>query len=134
MIDLGFEADLRSICSQFKNQRQTSMFSATMPVKIKKFAESSLRNPVVINVGRAGAANLDVIQCIDFIHDDKKLTHIIDVLQKTPPPVLIFAENKHDVDDIHEYLLLKGVDAVSIHGGKDQYDRDKAIQDFKVKK
>lgn len=132
MIDLGFEADLRSICSQFKNQRQTSMFSATMPVKIKKFAESSLRNPVVINVGRAGAANLDVIQCIDFIHDDKKLTHIIDVLQKTPPPVLIFAENKHDVDDIHEYLLLKGVDAVSIHGGKDQYDRDKAIQDFKL--
>jgi hypothetical protein len=43
-------------------QRQTLLFSATMPVKIRKFAESALVNPIVVNVGRAGAANLDVIQ------------------------------------------------------------------------
>jgi ATP-dependent RNA helicase DDX41 len=132
MIDLGFEADLRTICARFKSHRQTVMFSATMPMKIKKFAESSLRDPVTINIGRAGAANLDVVQSINFIEDEKKLTHILKVLQKTPPPVLIFAENKKDVDDIHEYLLLKGIDVVSIHGGKSQQDRDKAIQDFKV--
>ena len=132
MIDLGFEADLRTICARFKSHRQTVMFSATMPMKIKKFAESSLRDPVSINIGRAGAANLDVVQSINFVEDDKKLTHILKVLQKTPPPVLIFAENKKDVDDIHEYLLLKGLDVVSIHGGKSQNDRDKAIQDFKV--
>ena len=41
-------------------------------------------------------------------------------LQKTAPPVIIFCERKSDVDEIHEYLLLKGVEAVSIHGGKDQ--------------
>ena len=132
MIDLVFEADLRTICARFKSHRQTVMFSATMPMKIKKFAESSLRDPVTINIGRAGAANLDVVQSINFVEDDKKLTHILKVLQKTPPPVLIFAENKKDVDDIHEYLLLKGLDVVSIHGGKSQNDRDKAIQDFKV--
>lgn len=134
MIDLGFEADLRTICARFKSHRQTVMFSATMPMKIKKFAESSLRDPVTINIGRAGAANLDVVQSINFVEDDKKLTHILKVLQKTPPPVLIFAENKKDVDDIHEYLLLKGLDVVSIHGGKSQNDRDKAIQDFKFGK
>jgi len=43
-------------------QRQTLMFSATMPVKIKAFAESALVDPITVNVGRAGAANLDVIQ------------------------------------------------------------------------
>ena len=67
MIDLGFEADLRTICARFKSHRQTVMFSATMPMKIKKFAESSLRDPVTINIGRAGAANLDVVQSINFV-------------------------------------------------------------------
>ncbi len=50
------------IMSYFKNQRQTLMFSATMPQKIKAFAASALVDPVTVNVGRAGAANLDVIQ------------------------------------------------------------------------
>lgn len=50
------------IISYFKTQRQTLMFSATMPQKIKSFAASALVDPVTVNVGRAGAANLDVIQ------------------------------------------------------------------------
>jgi ATP-dependent RNA helicase DDX41 len=52
-------------------------------------------------------------------------------LQKTAPPVLIFCENKSDVDDIHEYLLLKGVEAVAIHGSKDQEEREYAMKMFK---
>ena len=50
------------VLSYFKGQRQTLMFSATMPMNIKAFAESALVDPVTVNVGRAGAANLDVIQ------------------------------------------------------------------------
>lgn len=46
------------------------------------------------------------------------MVYLLECLQKTPPPVLIFCENKSDVDDIHEYLLQKGVEAVSIHGDK----------------
>lgn len=53
---------MREILSYFKHQRQTLMFSATMPMKIKAFAESALVDPITVNVGRAGAANLDVIQ------------------------------------------------------------------------
>ena len=53
MVDLGFEDDIREIYSYFKSQRQTLLFSATMPVKIRKFAESALVQPVVVNVGRA---------------------------------------------------------------------------------
>jgi len=52
------------IMSYFKGQRQTLMFSATMPAKIKAFAASALVDPVTVNVGRAGAANLDVIQVL----------------------------------------------------------------------
>ena len=50
------------VLSYFKGQRQTLMFSATMPMKIKAFAESALVDPITVNVGRAGAANMDVIQ------------------------------------------------------------------------
>ena len=51
---------------------------------------------------------------------EAKMMYLLECLQKTPPPVLIFCENKADVDDIHEYLIIKCVDAVSIHGGKNQ--------------
>lgn len=51
--------------SYFKSQRQTLMFSATMPPKIQAFATSALVDPVTVNVGRAGAANLDVIQVLN---------------------------------------------------------------------
>lgn len=51
---------------------------------------------------------------------EAKIVYLLECLQKTPPPVLIFAEKKQDVDAIHEYLLLKGVEAVAIHGGKGQ--------------
>ena len=51
--------------------------------------------------------------------------------EKTQPPVIIFSERKGDVDDIHEYLLLKGVEAAGIHGGKDQAERNEAIKLYK---
>ena len=62
MIDMGFEDEVRTILSYFKGQRQTLLFSATMPQHIQNFAKSALVKPVLVNVGRAGATNLDVIQ------------------------------------------------------------------------
>lgn len=89
-----------------------------MPKKIQHFAKSALTKPVIVNVGRAGAANLDVIQEVEYVKQEARIVYLLECLQKTAPPVLIFAENKNDVDDIHEYLLLKGVNAVAVHGGK----------------
>ncbi|KAJ8317326.1 hypothetical protein KUTeg_005230 [Tegillarca granosa] len=131
MIDMGFEEDIRTIFSYFKGQRQTLLFSATMPKKIQNFARSALVKPVTVNVGRAGAASLDIIQEVEYVKQEAKMVYILECLQKTPPPVLIFAEKKQDVDAIHEYLLLKGVEAVAIHGGKDQEDRSKSMDQFK---
>jgi len=134
LVDLGFEDDIRHVFDHFKSQRQTLLFSATMPAKIQIFATSALVKPVTVNVGRAGAANLDVIQEVEYVKQEAKIVYLLECLQKTTPPVLIFCENKADVDDIHEYLLLKGVEAVAIHGGKDQEDRDYAISLFKAGK
>ncbi|KAF5332961.1 hypothetical protein D9758_016431 [Tetrapyrgos nigripes] len=131
MIDLGFEDDVRNIMSFFKRQRQTLLFSATMPRKIQDFAQQSLIRPVLVNVGRAGAANLDVLQVVEYVKQEAKMVYLLECLQKTPPPVIIFSENKNEVDDIQEYLLLKGVEAVAIHGSKSQEERQYAIKSFK---
>ena len=109
-----------------------------MPKKIQDFARESLIKPVLVNVGRAGAANLDVLQVVEYVKQEAKMVYLLECLQKTPPPVIIFSENKNEVDgacyprqhsvslkaysiDIQEYLLLKGVEAVAIHGSKSSF-------------
>ncbi|KAL3834282.1 hypothetical protein ACJIZ3_009018 [Penstemon smallii] len=118
LVDLGFEDDIREVFDHFKAQRQTLLFSATMPTKIQNFARSALVKPVTVNVGRAGAANLDVIQEVEYVKQEAKIVYLLECLQKTPPP----------------YLLLKGVEAVAVHGGKDQEEREYAIASFKAGK
>ena len=148
MIDMGFEEDVRTIFSYFKGQRQTLLFSATMPKKIQNFARSALVDPVTVNVGRAGAANLDVIQVlgilqsgfsvcfndihplyfmsflsnsqeVEYVKEEAKMVYLLECLQKTSPPALIFSEKKQNVDSIHEYLLLKGVQVTNcLESGK----------------
>lgn len=98
MIDMGFEDSVRSIMSHFKYQRQTLLFSATMPRKIQDFAHQSLINPVLVNVGRAGAANMDVVQEVEYVKPEAKMVYLLECLQKTPPPVIIFSDNKNEVD------------------------------------
>ena len=110
MVDEGFEEDIRNILTYFKvctwkvlrltrniadhfmlmlqSQRQTILYSATMPKKIQQFAESSLVKPVTVNVGRAGAANLDVIQEVEYVKQESKIAYLLECLQKTAPPVL----------------------------------------------
>ena len=132
MLDLGFDEEVGEIMNYFHHQRQTLLFSATFPQKFQQFAKQTLVQPIVVNVGRAGAANLDVIQEVEYVKQEAKIVYLLHCLQKTSPPVVIFCERKGDVDDIHEYLLLKGVEAVSIHGGKDQEERNEAIALYKA--
>ena len=73
LIDLGFEEDIRNVLDHFKGQRQTVLFSATMPRTIQQFARSALVKPVEVNVGRAGAANLDVIQEVEYVAQEAKI-------------------------------------------------------------
>jgi len=109
--------NIKIITIVLQGQRQTLLFSATMPKRIQNFARSALVKPVTINVGRAGAASMNVIQEVEYVKQEAKIVYLLECLQKTAPPVLIFAEKKRDVDAIHEYLLIKGVEAVAIHGG-----------------
>ena len=131
LMELGFDEEVGEIFNFFRRQKQTLLFSATFPQKFQDFARQTLVQPIVVNVGRAGAANLDVIQEVEYVKQDAKIVYLLHCLQKTAPPVCVFTQRQREVDEIHEYLLLKGVEAVSLHGGKSQEERNEAIQLFK---
>ena len=76
-----------------------------MPRKIQDFAQQSLVKPILVNVGRAGAANLDVLQVVEYVKQEAKMVYLLECLQKTPPPVIIFSENKNEVDGTSLYSL-----------------------------
>ena len=71
-------------------------------------------------------------QEVEYVKQEAKLVYLLECLQKTAPPVLIFAEKQTAVDDVHEYLMSKDVDAVAVHGQKTQEERAEAIDQFKV--
>jgi ATP-dependent RNA helicase DDX41 len=131
LLDKGFDEDIKKLIQKFLFVDQVLLFSSNMPRKIQQIVKSYLINPVTINLGKSGTVNVKVRQEIEFIKEESKLLHLLETLQKTPPPVLIFCDNKNDVDLIHEYLLLKGLDACAIHGDKEQYERTLALKEIR---
>ncbi|CAN0901298.1 DEAD-box ATP-dependent RNA helicase 35 [Linum grandiflorum] len=129
LLDSGFEDDVRFVFDHFKAQRQTVLFSATMPARVQHFAKTSLVKPVVVNTG---ATNLDVIHEVEYVKKEEKFVNLLECLQKTAPPVLVFSEKKSEVAEIHEYLLAKGIEAASVHGDMDQKSREEAIASFRA--
>lgn len=134
MFDLGFEPQIRSIVGQIRPDRQTLLFSATMPRKIEKLAREILSDPVRVTVGEVGTANEDITQVVQVIPSDaEKLPWL---LEKLPGmidegDVLVFASKKATVDEIEAQLVQKGFKVAALHGDKDQASRMETLQKFK---
>ncbi|GLT43120.1 hypothetical protein SLA2020_170910 [Shorea laevis] len=134
MFDLGFEPQIRSIVGQIRPDRQTLLFSATMPRKVEKLAREILTDPVRVTVGEVGMANEDITQVVHVIPSDaEKLPWL---LEKLPGmiddgDVLVFASKKASVDEIESQLVQKGFKVAALHGDKDQASRMEILQKFK---
>ncbi|KAM1601548.1 hypothetical protein ACFX13_026344 [Malus domestica] len=134
MFDLGFEPQIRSIVGQIRPDRQTLLFSATMPRKVEKLAREILSDPIRVTVGEVGMANEDITQVVHVIpSDDEKLPWL---LEKLPGmidegDVLVFASKKAAVDEIESQLAQKGFKVTALHGDKDQASRMDILQKFK---
>lgn len=134
MFDLGFEPQIRSIVGQIRPDRQTLLFSATMPRKVEKLAREILTDPVRVTVGEIGTANEDITQIVEVIPSDaEKLPWL---LEKLPGlidngDVLVFASKKATVDEIESQLAQKGFRVAALHGDKDQVSRTETLQKFK---
>ena len=103
MFDMGFEPQIRSLLGQIRRDRQTLLFSATMPRQIERLAADALTSPVRISVGVTGTANEDVTQCVHVMDsDDAKRRWLIENLPQfiDDGQVLIFSNQKAKVEDI----------------------------------
>uniref|UniRef100_A0A7C9DXI7 RNA helicase n=1 Tax=Opuntia streptacantha TaxID=393608 RepID=A0A7C9DXI7_OPUST len=134
MFDLGFEPQIRSIVGQIRPDRQTLLFSATMPRRVEKLAREILSDPVRVTVGEVGMANEDITQVVQVIPSDaEKLPWL---LEKLPGmidegDVLVFASKKASVDVIESQLAQRGFKVAALHGDKDQASRMEILQKFK---
>ncbi|WOL04025.1 DEAD-box ATP-dependent RNA helicase 24 [Canna indica] len=134
MFDLGFEPQIRSIVGQIRPDRQTLLFSATMPYKVERLAREILSDPIRVTVGEVGMANEDITQVVNVIPSDAEKMPWL--LEKLPGmiddgDVLVFASKKATVDEIETQLLQKAFKVAALHGDKDQASRMEILQKFK---
>lgn len=134
MFDLGFEPQIRSIVGQIRPDRQTLLFSATMPRRVERLAREILSNPVRVTVGEIGKANEDITQIVHVIpSDEEKMPWLLNKLPEMVDEgdVLVFALTKAKVDEIEPQLIQNGLKVATLHGDKDQSSRVEVLQKFK---
>lgn len=132
MLDMGFIHDLRKISSVMPKERQTMLFSATMPKLMNEIANTYLRNPIRIEVSPPGKAADKVTQEVHFIAKAEKQSLLVELMAKHKGErALVFGRTKHGSEKLMKNLVKAGFDAASIHGNKSQGQRDRAIAGFK---
>jgi ATP-dependent RNA helicase RhlE len=132
MLDLGFIRDIRRIVAALPVQRQSSLFSATMPVEVAKLAETLLRDPVRVDVAITAPAKLPIEQHVHFVDTTGKRALLGRLL--TDPAmsrVIVFTRTKRSADRVAETLDTGGVRVSAIHGNKSQPARIKALEQFR---
>ncbi|MCQ9618699.1 MAG: DEAD/DEAH box helicase [Candidatus Phytoplasma pruni] len=134
MLKMGFQDALETILSQIPKEKQTALFSATLPFSIKKIASKYQNNPKVLKVLQQNIAVKSIEQFYYIVkHFDKSklLVRLLD--QKNPESVIIFANTKKDVDNILSYLQERDFLADAIHGDLKQNQRQHVMNNFRKK-
>ncbi|KAL2043619.1 hypothetical protein N7G274_003926 [Stereocaulon virgatum] len=139
MFDMGFEPQVMKILANIRPDRQTVLFSATFPRQMESLARKTLAKPVEIVVGGRSVVAPEITQIVEVRPEEKKFIRLLELLgnlyseeKNEDDRALIFVDRQESADGLLHDLLRKGYPCMSIHGGKDQIDRDSAIEDFKA--
>jgi ATP-dependent RNA helicase RhlE len=135
MLDMGFLPDVRRVVRQLPVERQTMLFSATMPQPIAALADSLLNNPARVQIAPVAATTKLIEQTVCFV----EARHKSDVLAKfiksrSIERALIFTRTKRGADRVVRQLDQSGIRAVAIHGNKSQSNRQRALANFKSRR
>ncbi|MBP7166229.1 MAG: DEAD/DEAH box helicase [Bacteroidia bacterium] len=132
MLDMGFSRDLNKILGLLPEDRQTLLFSATMPQDIASIAEKHMHNPVRVQIVTDESNLPKIRQRMYYVNRDKRQGLLLDVLEQEPAAqALIFTRTKRGADRLSKVLTKEGHPAQAIHGDKSQSQREKALQAFK---
>jgi len=132
MLDMGFIRDIRKILAQIPKNRQSLLFSATIPRSIAELSQDMLYNPVSVSITPESTTVEAIEQSLMFVmRSDKRglLTYIIE--EERPDKVLVFSRTKHGCNRIVRQLGQDGIEALAIHGNKSQGAREKALRRFR---
>jgi len=132
MLDMGFIKDIRTIIGKIPENRQTMLFSATMPPEIENLARAILNNPERIAVTPVSSTVETIQQAIYPVLKPNKvdlLSHLVH--NEKDGNVLVFSRTKHGADKIVRKLAKAGISGAAIHGNKSQQARQKALKSFK---
>jgi ATP-dependent RNA helicase RhlE len=132
MLDMGFIHDIRTIVAKLPAQRQTLLFSATMPQAIAELAGQMLKNPTKVTVTPVASTVERVSQRIIHVDRGAKAGLLADTLRQEPiERVLVFTRTKHGADKIVRGLVKSGLAAEAIHGNKSQSQRERVLAAFR---
>jgi ATP-dependent RNA helicase RhlE len=133
MLDIGFVHALRRIAPMLGRDRQTMMFSATMPKAMADLSRDYLSNPVRVEVSPPGKVADRVTHSVHFVAKEGKQELLFELLDRhRDDRALVFSRTKHGAERLMKQLERAGFAATSIHGNKSQGQRDRAIADFKT--
>jgi ATP-dependent RNA helicase RhlE len=132
MLDMGFINDIRKVVAKLPRERQTLMFSATMPPDIRDLANTILRNPVSVHVSPVAKTADRIEQSVYFVEKKNKPRLLAHLLNQTAfSRCLVFTRTKHGADRVAKHLNKVGIAADAIHGNKSQNQRERALANFK---
>jgi ATP-dependent RNA helicase RhlE len=134
MLDMGFINDVKKIIKLTPDNRQTLLFSATMPIAIRELADTFLTKPKYISVTPISSTAENVSQKVYFVNkDDKRLLLKQLIIQESLSNALVFTRTKHGADNIVKVLKKASIKAEAIHGDKSQNARQRVLEQFKNK-
>ncbi|MGC9350891.1 MAG: DEAD/DEAH box helicase, partial [Sulfurovum sp.] len=132
MLDMGFLDEIKNIFTFLPKERQTLMFSATMPKAIRKLAEEILEDPKTVSITKAETTNTKITQQYYVVKEserDDALVRLIDF--KNPTKCIIFCRMKKEVDRLVAHMTAQGFKVSGLHGDMEQKQREVTIRAFK---
>jgi len=134
MLDMGFVNDVKKIVKLTPHNRQTLLFSATMPIAIRELAEMFLKNPETVSVSPVSSTAKNVEQKVYFVDKTEKRNLLYHLIKNDNlSDVLVFSRTKHGADNVVKALRKNGIAAEAIHGDKSQNARQRVLDAFKNK-
>ncbi|MBI2109420.1 MAG: DEAD/DEAH box helicase [Parcubacteria group bacterium] len=131
MLDMGFLPQIRKIFETIPKERQTMLFSATMPPEIMKLASAYMKLPVRVEIARPGTTAENIIQELFIVGKEQKIRLLAKLLEDYHGSTLVFTRTKHGAKKVTRHLRTLGVLAAEIHSNRSLGQRREALQGFK---
>ncbi|MGY4690624.1 DEAD/DEAH box helicase [Salibacterium sp. K-3] len=132
MLSMGFIEDIETILASVSDERQTLLFSATMPDRLRKVTQKFMHEPEEVKVKSKGMTVSNIDQYYMEVPEKQKFDTLCHLLDITPPELaIVFGRTKRRVDELSEALTQRGYAAAGIHGDLKQQQRDQVLRSFK---